>query len=240
MRDKIGTLLALGGLLLIVGIDFLIFRVFKSDYFDWYLKNGTAIGLVTAIATLAWGDLDRNHWLISSNPRLYMASILLVVGTPFKSLGGQLAAIGNWVGSLGNKFKKLGQEIQLGRKKVSILEFRDFMFLWDTIFAILFLILFMGLITVWILIVVPIQYFVFLICGSLPRLILQSPYRYILNFDPPKFQIKQIKKKEVTPESWWDVGFATKPVRFAALLSSLFLFFINWLAAHGLAIKEFL
>jgi len=34
MKDKIGTLLALGGLLLIVGIDFLIFRVFKSGYFD--------------------------------------------------------------------------------------------------------------------------------------------------------------------------------------------------------------
>jgi len=240
MKDKIKTLLALGGLLLVLGIDYYIFHVFKSDYFDLYLKHGAAIGLVTAIATLAWGDLDRNHLLISSNPRLYIASIMLVVGTPFKSLAGQLRYIGRLVGVCGYKFEKFGKEIQLGRKKVSDFQFfPNFMFLWDTIFSILFLIIFLCFIIVWILIVVPMQYFVFLICGALPRLIIQSPYRYILKFDPPKIQFKQIKKEKATPEGWWDVGFANKPVRFAALLSSLFLFLINWLSEHWSQIKVF-
>ena len=73
-------------------LDHWIFsKWFGIAYWEWYLKNGTTIGLVTAIVTKVWGDMLDNHTgLISSHPLDYVGSCAQLIGLPVYVMGTQL------------------------------------------------------------------------------------------------------------------------------------------------------
>jgi hypothetical protein len=63
-------------LLLLFALNrWLFWELFEIAYWRSYLKNGAAIGLISAIVFKVWGDmLDRHTGLISSHPLDYLGS----------------------------------------------------------------------------------------------------------------------------------------------------------------------
>jgi hypothetical protein len=75
---------------------------------------------------------------------------------------------------------------------------------------------------VWFVVVVPLQYFVYLVCGGPGRVFSRSTRRAIARLEGTRLEVKDTGEvKEIHP-GWWDASIGNKPVTTANLLSSLF------------------
>src|SRR6266511_3194525 len=109
------------GLVLIgvlIALDELLFRVLlDSDYLHWYLANGALIGVVFALVTFAWGDLNKLTHLISAHPRAYAASCIALWTLP----GFGLAALLEYNRAEARRERRLDDSvIELQRKMEAI------------------------------------------------------------------------------------------------------------------------
>ncbi len=201
------TVIALSAIVLLIAGNYLVFRALENDYLRWYVRNGATIGAITALLAIAWGELDKNTRLISPNPRYYVAACLIVVALPIIVLGNQLQSV--------------GQLMQDRSKKLSL---AGLALLLDAILMLPFLLVLFGLLVLWFLVIVPIQYVLFSVCGSLPRALLQSPNRIVARqLEGFSFQTRQTGKEENVPDGWWDASLERRPVTLTALFSSLVL-----------------
>ncbi|MDB5801256.1 MAG: hypothetical protein JWL63_2195 [Rhodocyclales bacterium] len=73
----------------------------------------------------------------------------------------------------------------------------------------------------WLLLVAPLQYFVFLICGAPSRLALRSAYRVNARMEDSKLVYLQQEEPEKVPASFWDASLRDKPVVLAGMFSTL-------------------
>ena len=172
----------------------IVMTVFKITPINWYLKNGALIGLVTSIVATIWGDINRNIGLISTHPKTYVGACANLLTVPFYSLKTHAASNDN------------------RNKPRSSLNF---------LLAFPFILIIIGLLLAWIIVVVPLQYIIFFICGAPARDFLRSKWRPIAGISKTgKLEIKKILKSEEIPNGWWDVSLFDKPVSFTCLMSS--------------------
>lgn len=197
-------LIFLGGIATIVAllaIDGWVFTTwFNTTYFKWYLETGASIGLVSSIASMAWGDMEKNTGLISAHPLAYMGSCLQLVGLPIYTLGTHLRS---------NKGEP---------RAISI---------FDTILAILLLLVLVGVMLIWLVVIAPPQYFVFLICGAPGRIFLQSKRQPIAQLKGTQLTVTEIGSDEKIPEGWWSASISSKPVAITNLFASLFFLIVK-------------
>src|SRR5262245_48670904 len=66
--------------------DWTLRRLVGRGYLAWYLSHGTIIALVTALATQAWDDLERNEGLISPHPLLYLGACVSLITVSLASV----------------------------------------------------------------------------------------------------------------------------------------------------------
>ncbi len=203
--------MAIGTIILLVAANYLVFRLLGSDYLRWYVQNGAVVGAVTALIAVAWGELDKNINLISSRPAAYLGACMVVMSLPVVVLGQQLKLMGQFM-------KEKGSRQIAGLESVRS---ESFWLLLDAGLTISCFLGLFGLLLLWFLVIVPIQYFVFLVCGSLPRFLLRSRYRTAARIEGFGFQTKLLDKEDTTPEGWWDATFTKRPVALTALFSSL-------------------
>jgi len=184
------ALLIFCGLIL---LDIYLFRIaWNRNYLDWYLRNGAQISWLLALLTLIWGDLNKNMSLISARPLEYLSAYAILLGVVF--------------GSLGTVF---GKRRSLEEKPVT--SYRSI----DILFSLLILVVFISVLLVWTIVIVPIQYFVFLLCGAPGRQLVYSSERLIAKISYPS-SIEFIGSGETAPTGWWDAGLAQKPVSLTA------------------------
>ena len=112
---------------------------FGITYLDWYLKNGALIGLVTAGVALTWGDMNKHTGLISAHPLVYLGACLQLVGIPLFVMGTHLRSNPD------------------NRKPRS---------LFDALVTVLLVLIPTVVMLVWLVVVAPLQFFVYLICGG--------------------------------------------------------------------------
>src|SRR5205807_9487620 len=103
----------------------------------------------TAAFCASWGKLDNQTGLVSANPLDYFGACLQLVGLPLRVFGGHC----------------------LKKNQLRPLSILDFLFLLPLLLA--FLIAAFG----WLLLIAPLQYFVFLVCGAPARIALTSNFR---------------------------------------------------------------
>jgi hypothetical protein len=197
---------ALLGFAAIVGLfvfdQWLFSKWLGTDYWRWYLANGTLIGLITPIVFKAWGDLaDKHTGLLSPHPLVYLGSCFQVIGLPIYSLGTQIKD---------NK----------GRAS------------WfDYVLTPVWVIILLISILLWFVVVVPVQYAVYLTCGAPIRFMLDSDRVAIATFDGTQLLPDEIHKKDKVPEGWENVSISKNPVSMtnvlAALLFGILRVFIN-------------
>ncbi len=193
-------------LVLIVLDQFIFSFFFKLSYFEWYLKNGSLISIGAALVTFAW-DVNKNAGLISANPRQYC-------GAYFQLIGAQLLAFGT--------SGKSNQRRQAEGESALLL-------LLDSLQFIIFGILIIFLSVLWIIMIVPIQYFLILFLGGPGRIYSNSPIRLLGKFESTRLETKEIPWEEKKPNDWMDLSIANKPVTFTYALIALALTVVKFL-----------
>jgi len=153
-------LLGIGILAGLVVVDAIAFSVlFDADYFEWYLQNGSLIGLLAVLSAKLIPGADKNIGLISANPFRY-------IGTHMKLAGQSVFMTGYFTEHIGKSSKYMGERMQRGAELSTA---HSLGVLGELVLAIFGgLLLFVGAIA-WLAFIAPLQYFVFLLCGALPR-----------------------------------------------------------------------
>jgi hypothetical protein len=154
----------------LIGGSYVVFRVaFGVSYFRWYIENGAVLGLVLAAAAVGL-NLDAEDGLISSRPDLYLASWMLIPANMLLQLSAVLSGPRTFdhtpeaqsSSSATPDTGKLKAIVEILALVVAVIFMGE---------AVTFLII-LGLIVlliVWIIVVAPLQFFVFLICGAPAR-----------------------------------------------------------------------
>jgi hypothetical protein len=170
-------------------------RWLGTSYVSWYLAHGALLGLVSALIALAWGDLNRHVGLISAHPLDYVAAYVQLAGLPLSELSAHLAGAPSAAG-LREHF--------------------------DRVLASGLAALLCAAIVLWIVIIVPAQYFIYLMCGAPGRVFAASQRRIGAHVSERRLHTRVIEGGENLPEGWWEANLASRPVTatgiFAALL----------------------
>jgi hypothetical protein len=195
------SILTLIGFVMVCALNIWVFRHFLDrNYLEWYSAAGPLIALATAAFGAAWGGLDKNPALVSANPLGYLGACLQVAGLPLITVGSHM--------------RSKNQETS------NALEFVPLFFL-----AICLTSAILG----WLLLIVPVQYFLFLVSGSLPRISLASSAQVSARITHGRIELSEIGGKGLAePEAgWWDASMRNKPVTLASAYGAVLLFFLN-------------
>lgn len=193
--------LAFIGLLLLCVVNAWVFqRVFARSYLGWYASAGPIIAIATAAFGAAWGGLDKNPALVSANPLSYLGACLQVAGLPLVASGAHLRTA--------NRRSPIGLEI----------------------LPLLVLALALSLAIIgWLLLIVPAQYFLFLVAGAFSRAALSSSAQVRARLRSGQVDISEDKGADSAGPGadWWDASMRGKPVTLASAYGAAILFLLG-------------
>lgn len=192
-------LVVIGGLVLLNAYAFP--RWLNISYVDWYLASGSQIGLLTSVLALSWGDMNKHVGLISAHPLDFVGSNLQLIGLA-------LSEIGTLVGSEA-----------AGLRRRTLL---------DVVLTAVIMGMVVFALIAWLLVVVPVQYFVYLVCGAPGRVFATADRRVAAVFIAgTQLQTKVLRPGDVLPKGWWLASIASKPVTATGMFASLFFVLLN-------------
>lgn len=180
-----------------------IFAVSSGRYLEWYISAGPFISLALAAFGAAWDALDNNVGLVSANPRTYIIACAKLAGLPILAFGGHLKP-----------------------------ENHQGMNLWDVVVGIPLILLFVVASFAWLLLVAPLQYFLFLVCGAPSRIALSSKYRLHAQLDDKILNYGEFKPHETEQKGVWDASMRHKPVTMANAFGAVVLFITGYVVAR--------
>lgn len=198
----IGNLVMLAVMLGLLAFDHFFFRrVFGVEHWRWYLENGVEIGFVTTAVSLVWEEaLDSSTTLISAEPAVYFGSNFGFIGVCLDTLGAQLRS------EPGKPRAIPAYEILLGVPLMIALA---------------------ALLVAWLIVVLPAQYFLYLVCGSPARMIAKTPYQLVVWFEGSRLRTDTILRDQPIPEGKLATSFARKPVAVTSLFVALTLLIVR-------------
>ncbi len=179
--------------------SWLFSQLFNNSYLAWYVNAGPVIGLVTTVAAVVWGGFDKEPGLISKNPYKYIGSYLLLTALTLFSLATII-------------------DTKNHSKRPSLL---------DHILGLFFSFILIITIFIWLLIIVPFQYFVFLISGAIPRLSLNASTQLVAWFAGSQLNVAEHSKSEEVSNGRWIAMFANQPFKVTSAFSIALLFLLR-------------
>jgi hypothetical protein len=241
------TLVALAGL---IALDELLVRaLFDSHYLSLYLRYGALSNLVVVLFVLAWGDIERHTSLISAHPTEYSAGYISVSLALFASWGAliapgrkqraqSLAAQSQLRAALAAQLAKLREAAGAWppatqqAERLEQLTSSQKPLPWvpiglGAIDFVMSLVLGLGLLlalAAWVLLVVPAQYFVYLVAAAPARQAVGSPERAWARVARGEIMVRSDSKDHEIPEGATESGFSAKPVTFTAALAAALVF----------------
>lgn len=187
--------IGIAGLLLLIGLNHWLFAQFfkppAPTYLQWYFNNAAAIGIGSALFSTIWGQLDEHPEVISAHPVRFVAA---------------------YMGLLGMYFFAFNTNLKGGSSEAP-----DF----DSVVGLLLSAILMVVILVGLLVIGPLQYFVFLLCGSPARLLLRSDLRLISLETNNHTELRQIRNGEEVPAGWQDISLRKKPFTLTNVITLL-------------------
>jgi hypothetical protein len=82
----------------------------------------------------------------------------------------------------------------------------------------------------WLVLVAPLQYFLFLVCAAPSRIVLRSNYRLYAKVDGPMFYYAEMKPDAPEPTLGWDASMRQKPVTMANGFGAAVLFLLGYVS----------
>jgi hypothetical protein len=242
----------------LVALTELAFRaVFDTDYFRWYLANGALIAVVFGLLTLAWGDLlNKQTYLISAHPVEYAAASVSLLVFPFAALGAALQTRRRPRPELVAEMRKTPDAVRsnleelltsthaseslraeiLGRfpaREPAEAEVDEDLPtgvpVVDMFLAIVFALAFAAAVATWLLVIVPLQYFVYLVTGAPAREACGSATRAVFFREGNELVTQETFKDADLPEGAVESGFSVRPVSFTAAITAAVLFAVSQL-----------
>ena len=228
-------------LILLAVFDQWLFTIwFNSSYPAWYVKNGSTIALLTAFISLTLGDLDKVglSGLISPHPVEYIGACLQLISLSLYVIG---AAIDKKKNSPDEKklktiFDRSTQKSEpvsnsnnhgiwfaigeLGNEILLII-----LTIFDGLISLLFVIAICALLIAWLVVVTPMQYLVYLVCGSFARQMKRANSRVVYKIDEGLLVVDTLIKDRPTPEGMQDLSISNKRIAITNLLATV-LFFV--------------
>ena len=178
-----------------------IFSIGFTGYLTWYVGAGAFINLAVVVFGAAWSGLDKNVGLVSAHPLIYIRACRKLAGLPIYAFGGHLRR-----------------------------ENHDGHNLWDLLFGLPLILLFVVASFAWLVLVAPLQYFLFLLCGAPSRIALRSHYRLHAEVDGEIPSFRVLARYEEEPDSGWEASLRDKPVTLANAFGAATLFIIGYLS----------
>lgn len=213
-------LLAFATIISLILLNHWLFAVFwDADYLLWYLNNGTLIGAGITFIALASEKFKKDLNAISTDPFRYAMTYVLYLAKQVMILATELRyATGLVEPKEPGKAEENAQPT--GDAEASDSPPGCIWGLVDSYLTLLWMFILVVAIFLWVVVVATPQYFVFLICGALPRYLSNSKYRFIERTD--SLELKLVKKSEKLDEDWQEASMAIEPVTLTNLLSILF------------------
>lgn len=177
-----------------------IFSTSITGYLNWYVNTGPFINLAVLAFGAAWSVLDNNVGLVSAHPLIYIRACRKLAGLPIYAFGGHL-----------RRENHEGQPLL------------------DLLFGMPLIVLFVVASFAWLVLVAPLQYFLFLVCGAPSRIALRSHYRLRAEVDGEILSFRVLTRCEPDPESGWEASMRDKPVTLANAFGAATLFMIGYL-----------
>jgi hypothetical protein len=213
--SAVGAVVALALLVGTAVFDTLLFRaLFDTDYMRWYLDNGDLISIVFVFVTLAWGDLNKLTGLVSAQPMQYLLACYTLGGLPMLGLSALLDPRRKRSGEIKTKDPKRNA----GPLGVGLLDEFITMLVSIAVFAAFVL---------WLLVVVPLQYLVYLVAGAPARQALASGSRAWALVTDRGLAADVSSKSLPMPEGAIESGFSAQPVAFTAAVAAALLFAVS-------------
>jgi hypothetical protein len=206
------TFLAVVVLLLVIGANWWAFQYFAHEnYFVWYLKNGTLIGMVVSFIALIWEGLSFRTDLLSANPLYYLRGCMALMAAYYLSLSSHL-----------NNNPQSG-----GRDKDSALV-SEFIFPFDGVlsFVVILVMFILGL--AWLVIVAPLNYFLTILTGAIARQELGGTCSRTIAV-PTKngYDLVSIPRNKELPDKAINISLAAKPFAITQAITALVLFILK-------------
>ncbi len=228
MNTKRLTLSAFIGLLIIavlIAANDYIFRTWlNADYVHWYLRNGALINLGFAFVSLAWGDLNRVKDLVGAHPFRFIAASLFLVALPIQTFGTILRRPSEPVPPRAEPRSSLSQWSALWRSAQAIMDTIDGLL--TAVFAIVFTLAAL----IWLVVIAPLQYVVYLVCAAPARLMRRGRRQLIASFDESGyFHVGEVGGEKPVPAGWFEAGFYSKPVSLTAAFAAAFIWLLGQL-----------
>jgi len=191
--------------------------LFDTDYLLWYINNGSLIGAGVTFVSLASEGFKKDVNAISANPGIYVAAY-------FK----YLAII----------YFDFGTYLRLNKGVI---------FFFDIFLVLAWMTIIFGATLLWIIIVIPLQYFVFLLCGAPARMFHPAGYQAFDRIQEGNLEyrlarksdnteisslrlaekkllnLEAVKKSLKTPRDWKETSMSIEPFTLTSLLSILLL-----------------
>ena len=214
---QLWTVLSLGIILTVVGLDWLIFRAFHGSYFLWFLKYGPVISLAAGFLAPVWTAMKERLGLISANPMVYVAACLQLSGVFLVSLGST------------NKDKtaqpkELGIDIGLNGTLVTVFD--------NLTYSVLMLVM-AALSISWVIFVAPLAYFVTLIAGVPARESLRGRIgRTYIEEEQGKVTIIESQNGQQLPREAVEISFARDPFTITQATTALVIWVANFIYAR--------
>ena len=193
---------------LIAADELILRRLFGTHYVRWYLANGFVISLVFAFVSLAWGDLNSQPGLISAHPVEYAAAHVGLCVLPSEALAAIFAPRAG-AGDGGSS----GAPIGLG-------------FL-DMLLSLLVTLALLAGLVIWLLVVVPVQCFVYLVAAAPAREAYASPERAWFGVTRRNVTVESGPRSADLPAGAVESGYSTQPVTFTATVAAALLFAVQ-------------
>jgi hypothetical protein len=201
-RRGLTALLGLAGFAALIAADELVLRaLFGTHYLSWYLENGAIVSLVVAFVTLAWGDLNDVPSLISAHPLEYGAAHVALCVLPSQSLAAILAPR-----------RDRPQTAPIGLPVL------------DAILTVAVTIVLLAAFVAFVLVVAPIQYFVYLVAGAPGREAYASPERAWYRIRAREILVESGPRTDELPAGADESAYTAQPVTLTAVLAPGLLF----------------
>lgn len=176
-----------------------LFSISLTGYLSWYVSAGPFIGLALVAFGAAWGALDNNAALVSAHPFTYIRACSRLAGLPIFAFGGHLRSRNH-----------------------------DGLSFWDVLLGIPLIALFVVASFGWLLLIAPLQYFLFLVCGAPSRIALRSRYRLHAYVEGETLAFREMATNEPKPDTGWEASMRDKPVTLANAFGTAALFAIGY------------
>jgi hypothetical protein len=213
---------------LISSVYLLVRYLFGANYLSLYLKYGYLISLGFTFVTLLV-NLDQDRDLISTHPFLYASACLRLMRGPLQAVGADFkrdtaehhTAHQSLTGPVDSDV--WGMVSQLAQ---------TLMHVFDLFISGFFSIVFIIVVSAWLLFAAPLQYFIFLLCGAPARVIEKSMKKAHQALHQAETNILDVPASEIAPATAREQGAeeliaSWKPVRITSALALMVLWSLS-------------